>query len=289
MQQDDLLNYKNNAYSQNGEDGIIEEIFKKIDMVSKTCCEFGAWDGVHLSNCRKLVLDGWRALMIEGEPQRFNELVKTYKGNPDVICINRFVDCGTSSLDSIIRECKMEALDFLSIDIDGLDYEIFDSLEIRPRVVCVEVNAGHDPRAELRISRARAKKIVGQPMRVFVEIADKKGYDLVCYNGNAFFVHRSVNAKSLLPVLSSEQAYQSFVNHLSSDEKEWLYLVNMGIKYPWVRYHNPYLSRQSLGISPDRAIKVIFKGIYLSCVFVLGYLKFQLMRIFTLKAKLTPV
>ena len=48
----DLLNYRSNIYSQNGEDGIISEILKRLNLDQKKlwCVEFGAWDGMHLSN-----------------------------------------------------------------------------------------------------------------------------------------------------------------------------------------------------------------------------------------------
>ena len=48
--------YKKNIYSQFGEDGIIEEILKRLkNKINKTCVEFGAWDGIHLSNTYNLI------------------------------------------------------------------------------------------------------------------------------------------------------------------------------------------------------------------------------------------
>lgn len=61
----DLLDFKRNDFSQNGEDGIIEELFRRIGIEAKTCCEFGAWDGIYLSNCRRLIDQGWQTLFIE--------------------------------------------------------------------------------------------------------------------------------------------------------------------------------------------------------------------------------
>ena len=46
MERRDLLDYKSDLYSQNGEDGIIAAIFDMIGTTTKTCCEFGAWDEV---------------------------------------------------------------------------------------------------------------------------------------------------------------------------------------------------------------------------------------------------
>ena len=41
------------------------------------CCEFGAWDAIHLSNTRRLMEHGWRGLMIEADHGRFEDLLKT--------------------------------------------------------------------------------------------------------------------------------------------------------------------------------------------------------------------
>jgi len=252
--QEDLLVYKSDIYSQNGEDGIIEAIFERIGTTTKVCCEFGAWDGVHLSNCRNLILHGWSAFMIEGDEDRFNCLVSNYSTNSLVTCVNRFVDESHNSLGSLLQAYKIGNLDFLSIDIDGLDYELLETLDVYPRVICIEVNAGHNPESETKVNRDVAQNNVGQSLEVFVKIADVKGYDLVCYTGNAFFVRRDVIRNSSISVLSSKHAYQQFLNQLPIPAKEWLYLVNLGIVEPFFQYANPYLTHGVLGISKSRAI-----------------------------------
>ena len=49
--------YKKNFFSQNGEDGVILELLKRLKLKKKIlwCCEFGAWDGIHGSNTFNLV------------------------------------------------------------------------------------------------------------------------------------------------------------------------------------------------------------------------------------------
>ena len=44
-----------NVHSQNGEDGVIAEILDRLPELDRWCVEFGAWDGVHLSNTRHLI------------------------------------------------------------------------------------------------------------------------------------------------------------------------------------------------------------------------------------------
>lgn len=263
MTNPNLLDFKKNEYSQNGEDGIINEIFRRIGIETKACCEFGAWDGIHLSNCRKLILSGWSALMIEGNKQRFDSLVSNYSDRPDVICVNKFVDAGKNSLAGICTDNGLSALDFLSVDIDGLDYEIFESLDFLPRVICIEVNAGHNPANRSRVQRSVAMNNVGQSLQVFTDIADSKGYDLVCYNGNAFYVRRDAN-KGAIASMKAEEAYTGFISQLSANEKEWLYLVNIGAVAPYYSYSNLFLNREALRISHSRALHLR----------VLGYARF---------------
>ena len=73
-----LLKYKKNNFSQNGEDGIIEEIINRLGKNSdKSFCEFGAWDGIYLSNCYNLLLNAsFKGLLIEGNKNKFIDLKK---------------------------------------------------------------------------------------------------------------------------------------------------------------------------------------------------------------------
>jgi len=59
--------FKKNIYSQDGEDGILEEIFNrfKSEDLDKTCVEFGAADGLYISNTYNLIKNKkYKALLI---------------------------------------------------------------------------------------------------------------------------------------------------------------------------------------------------------------------------------
>lgn len=174
-------------------------------------------------------------------------------------CVNKFVGSDENSLKTILESCAVDSLDFLSIDIDGLDYEIFETLDSQPAVLCIEVNAGHTPSSRVRIPKEISADNVGQPLGLFFDLAVKKGYDLVCYNGNAFFLKTEIREKSGIPALKPEEAYSQFLGWLPDEARNYLYLVNLGVVYPYHKFMNPYLSRESLGLGRAKAFFLIIK------------------------------
>ncbi len=53
----DLRAAQCSEFSQHGEDGVIEKIFEIIEPGPKFCVEFGAFDGIHNSNMRNLIVN----------------------------------------------------------------------------------------------------------------------------------------------------------------------------------------------------------------------------------------
>lgn len=183
-----LSDYAFNRFSQFGEDGIIKKIFEILPIEFKVCVEFGAWDGFHFSNAANLWTNGWKAILIESDPPKFSLLIENVKGY-DCYCINKTVGChGSRLLDNIlIRHNLPLHADFLSIDIDGDDYHVFESLEkFNPRVVCCEFN----PTIPMHLD------LVPEPGNYFgcsvlslVRLAEEKGFKLIAMTEtNCFFV-----------------------------------------------------------------------------------------------------
>src|SRR4051812_3955751 len=80
-----LLRFAQNKYSQNGEDGILEEIFRRMDIGQGWFVEFGAANGIRLSNSYALVEKSWKGVDIEGEHSSYLELKATAAKHPDHI------------------------------------------------------------------------------------------------------------------------------------------------------------------------------------------------------------
>ncbi|RZB36739.1 MAG: hypothetical protein SRB2_01818 [Desulfobacteraceae bacterium Eth-SRB2] len=139
-----LLDFKSDTYSQTGEDGIIKKILEIIPQNDKWCVDFGAWDGLYLSNTRNLIeAKCYSAILIEGNKIKFAELQKNYAQNKNVITINRFVGFeNENNLDQILKMTPIQNdFDFLSIDIDGNDYHVWKAMsDYNPKIVCIEFN-----------------------------------------------------------------------------------------------------------------------------------------------------
>lgn len=187
-----LLDHRRDVYSQTGEDGIIEAILETIGERNRWCVEFGAWDGQHLSNTRNLIESrGYNAVLIEGDKRRFDALSKFHSGNRMVFPINAFVGFnGKNSLDTILKTTPIPPdFDFLSIDIDGNDFHVWEALsDYRPKLVCVEFNPTIPTDCEF-VQKPEADLNVGSSISAFVSLAKRKGYSLACaLSFNAFFV-----------------------------------------------------------------------------------------------------
>lgn len=172
--------FAKNEYSQFGEDGIIEAILEHLANKNNWCVEFGAWDGIHLSNTYNLIKNkGYQSVLVEADKKRFQilkENLKDYKA----ILVNEFVMFeGDNTLDNILSKTPIpKDFDFLSIDIDGNDYYILESLvSYKPKVICIEYNPTIPN--EVSYIQPRDFKIQrGSSALAILNLAISKGYSL---------------------------------------------------------------------------------------------------------------
>jgi hypothetical protein len=189
--------FRANVTSQNGEDGIIARMFEVIGAENRWCVEFGAWDGKHHSNTWSLIAEhGWSGVLIEGEPARFADLERTYAGCRERTHLFQcFVglEPGTR-LDDLMQKAGAPAqCDLVSIDIDGNDWHIWNSLEkFRPRVVVIECNPSIEN--DIYFVQDYGPSVHhGASMLAQIELGKAKGYELVASTGvNGFFVQAAL-------------------------------------------------------------------------------------------------
>lgn len=139
-----IESYRSNVFSQCGQDGVIAAILEKMRCTGGYCVEFGAWDGVYLSNTRRLLMrPQWEGCLIESDTTRFKSLDALYANRPDISRKNvRIQLTGENSLDSILASVNApKDFELLSVDIDSDDYHIWESLKhFSPKIVLIETN-----------------------------------------------------------------------------------------------------------------------------------------------------
>jgi hypothetical protein len=183
----EYLKYARNIYTQNGEDGIIEKILEELEIRQGLVMEFGAWDGIYLSNTLNLWRDKrFKCVLVEPDTDRFNEMIGITKNCDNVECFNSFIIPNSSdpnSVDSILDRSKFKDHEFvlLSIDVDSIDYHIFNSIERRhPIILIIETNTDYEPPIENTAGSCSIQSIFN--------LATSKGYTLVASTGNCIFI-----------------------------------------------------------------------------------------------------
>lgn len=198
MVNSDFEKYKYNVFSQNGEDGIIQELLLRLqEKISKDtwCVEFGAWDGIHLSNTFNLVKNGWNAFYIEGNIERYKDLKKTCGKFNKLLSECRYVEKdieSPNSLDNILESKRIPLnFDILSIDIDSFDLEIWESLKnYSSKIVIIEINSCYLPGILKWHTGKPGNSFGGNSFSATLMVAKKKGYQLICHTGNMIFVKK---------------------------------------------------------------------------------------------------
>jgi hypothetical protein len=142
---DDLGRCASNSYSQWGEDGVLAEIFNRIEPANRWCLECGAGDGLFFSNTRRLIEAGWTGVLVEADANKMERLAINSAGL-GAHCFNVRVG-PDDKLDDILTAVSAPfEIDLVVIDIDGQDFYAWNSLiKYRPRVVVIEYDPEGDP------------------------------------------------------------------------------------------------------------------------------------------------
>ena len=213
-----LVRYGYKVYSQNDEDGIIGEIFRRIGAPSRTFVEFGVETGVEC-NSAKLLVEGWRGLWIESNAASAGAIRREFA--PFIAKHQLAVKQSrvtAENINPLIGQGGFSGeVDLLSIDIDGNDYWVWKAIDvIDPRVVVIEYNATlRPPMAVVVPYRADAQwdgsNHYGASLEALVRLAATKNYRLVgcsIAGVNAFFVRADLCADRFLEPATAQEHYE---------------------------------------------------------------------------------
>jgi hypothetical protein len=200
-----LSDYEFKVFSQWGEDGIIQFLTSSIQIDHKIFIEFGVEDFKE-SNCRFLMMkDYWRGLVIDGSKKNTDKIKNSYfSWQYSLQAVNAFIT--PANIDGLLSVSGFpKDPGILSIDIDGVDYYVWEALkDWRPSIIIAEYNGmfGKDLPVSVplddkfqRTNAHYSNQYYGASLGAFVHIAKQRDYALVGVNSagsNAFFVRRDL-------------------------------------------------------------------------------------------------
>jgi hypothetical protein len=221
-----LSEYGFSCYSQTDEDGILLYIFSVIGVTNRRCVEICAGDGIQCNTANLIINHGWNGLLVDGDRENVERGIRFYARSPRT-CIypptllHAWITRDT--VNSLLVSSGFSGeIDLLSLDLDGVDYWIWEAItEIEPRVVVLEYQDILGPERSWTVPYAddfvagqhsmtnAMPNFAGASLRAFVNLAKIKGYRLVGvnrYGFNAFFVRNDVGV-DILPEISIEECF----------------------------------------------------------------------------------
>lgn len=216
----DIRDAEFKVFSQFGEDGILEYLIRQIGIPAdkQSFVEFGV-ESYRESNTRFLLMNrNWRGLVIDGSADHMEGVKKSALAwRHDLTAVAAFID--RDNINRLIEEGGLSGeIGLLSVDIDGNDYWVWESIDvISPIIVVAEYNSvfgpdlaitvPYDPRF-VRSEAHHSHLYWGASISALATLAGRKGYDLVGGNSagnNVFFVRRDCLGE--LKVVSPAQAW----------------------------------------------------------------------------------
>jgi hypothetical protein len=206
------------AWSQWGDDGIIQYLIQQIPNIHESFVEFGVEDYSEANTRFLLLKDNWRGLIMDGSRECMDRVRRSdIYWRHDLTAIDAFVTKDNIN-DLILQAGFGGKLGLLSIDIDGNDYWVWEALTaVDPAVVIVEYNSVFGPSATVTVPydpkfrRAEAHSSYlywGCSLSALTLLAERRGYVFVGCNSNgnnAYFVKRELSAN--VRIVTAREGY----------------------------------------------------------------------------------
>jgi hypothetical protein len=203
-----LEHFGRKIYSQAEEDGILEEIFRRLAITrdSGKFIEFGASNGLQFSNTLYLLYRGFSGLWIEWSEPHVDAIRSRFQLPlaSGQLRLARALVTAENINDLLLENLgDQREVALLSIDIDGNDFWVWKAItSIAPAVVVIEYNGKFPP--PLSIAQEYRPNHVwnftdysGASLEALARLGRQKGYQLVGCNitgVNAFFVREDLVA-----------------------------------------------------------------------------------------------
>ena len=204
-------------YSQNGEDGMTAEIFRRIGTRDRFFVEIGIENELQC-NTRLLLETGWRGVWLEGSEKKAQEASQYFRSFVDSGALKIVLGMiGPENIEVALDQMEVPAcFDYLSLDIDQHTHSVWRAMKRRARVVCIEQNASIPPSMALEVPFDPAKywdgsNWFGAGLKAMELIGAAKGMHLVgcdMVGANAFFVAADETEGRFRAPFTAETHYQ---------------------------------------------------------------------------------
>lgn len=214
------------CYSQSDEDGILLFLLSIIGVSKKLCVEICAGNGIECNTSNLIINHGWHGLLVDGNESLVEQGRSFYSQSPDTYVFPpRFVHSWVTrqSVNQLLTANGFAGeIDLLSLDLDGIDYWIWEAIDaVNPRVVVVEYQDILGPDRNWTVPYADEfsatdhhttdgmPDFAGASLGAFVKLGRHKGYRLVGvnrYGYNAFFVRNGL-ADEILPAIDLRECF----------------------------------------------------------------------------------
>lgn len=221
------------AFSQGDEDGILAEIFRRVGTTGRSFVEIGVGNGLE-NNTTYLLSQGWRGAWIEADPENLRRIRRRFASVLEegrLTLVAERVD--RENAGKLLAELALpDALDLLSVDVDGNDYHVLEALEpLRTRVLVAEYNPKFPPPVEwvMRYDpehRWDETDYYGASLAALERLLRRRGFALVgcsLTGQNAFFVRRDLAEAHFPSPYTPEHHYEP--------SRDWI-LRGLGTGHP---------------------------------------------------------
>jgi hypothetical protein len=191
------------AFSQHGEDGILDYLIQNLRESDKYFLEIAAGDGLENCTAWLALARKWSGVMVEGHKLSAEHCRKVYHQRIwNVLVRNCYVN--TDNIKELLEILPSKNFDVFSLDIDSIDYHImFACLELgyRPKIIIVEYNSAFGSEAVLfpeykevfdRWREHPGGIYYGASITAWRQLLGAKGYFFLGVESsgtNAFFLH----------------------------------------------------------------------------------------------------
>ncbi len=209
-----------NYYQQSGgEDGIISEIFNRINIDNRVFVEIGIGNGLE-NNTTFLLQQGWTGYWLEGNQNAVRFILRRF--TKSISAGSLHIKQGFVRADNVNEMLEdfgaPNEVDLLSVDIDRNTYYILEAilLNIRPRVIVTEYSALYPPPIQWQVEYMPEKtwnrsSYAGASLKAYESLARNFSYSLVgcdLCGVNAFFVRDDLLGDHFLPPYTVENHYE---------------------------------------------------------------------------------